>query len=347
MTATIINQIFEEIRQQKAGFSFGKPQRPDAKILSVVLPFLREGYGTRDYITFPETDRVLVFDTGKIDEMRVENDTDDKVFIRSGTLFTGATQTRAAQRSHVIMPHSKGFVPVRCVYASHGITGNAAVKYGGVTPLDTDKKNYNAGYMAKSQGEYWSNVHGSNICMMQCSNTSSFSASVGAVTPGAGSFFYHQQSQPSAGQSAPQPAMDDLAGNFDKFAVDFEKILAKVKRHEHQIGLALITDGGVQTIEWFDHGDSWKAFHDAAIKRLGPDLIREDPKSVFEFKPEVAIEQVNEVLSLPFKTNRIFQHRVSAGTEIEITGLTAKDFVGEVTTVDGDPIHIVLLKKAD
>jgi len=140
--------------------------------------------------------------------------------------------------------------------------------------------------------------------------------------------------------------MDNLAGNFDKFALDFEKILSKVKRHPRQVGLALITDTGVQTIEWFDHTDSWQALHEAAIKRLGTELVREDPKAVFEFKPENAVQMVDEVLALPFKTNRIYLEVPPIGPRVEITGLTAKDFVGEVTTLNDVVIHVVLLKKA-
>ncbi len=341
---TTTNQVLEEIRQQKAGFSFGKPQRPDAKVLTVILPLLRQGFGERSYMTFPETDRVLVFDTGKIDEMRVENPTEENVFIRSGTLFTGATQARAAQRSHVVLPNAKDIVPVRCVHASHGIRSNANVKYGGITPLEADKKNYDAGYIPKSQGAYWDNVHDASAMFMRSSNTSSFSASVGqsAQAPIACSF-HTNPVQPQADYAA----MDNLAANFDKFALDFEKILSKVKRQENQIGLALISDSGVQTVEWFDHADSWKALHDASIKRLGTELIREDPKRVFEYKPEVAIQQVEEVLALPFKTNRIYyNHPRERVTAVEITGLTANEFVGEVTTINGEPIHIVLLKKA-
>jgi len=138
---------------------------------------------------------------------------------------------------------------------------------------------------------------------------------------------------------------DDLVGNFNEFSLHFESLLSKVKRITNQVGLALINQNGVETVEFFDHQLSWKALHECAIKRLGSNIVDPGNASVFEYKPENAIRAVNEVLGMDYKTNRIYHHRPSNGEpEVEITGLTAKEYVGEAVELNGSLVHLVLLK---
>jgi len=365
-------KVLQTVTDQKLGYSFGKPLRVDEKSLAVVLPILRATSLTRQYITFPETEKVLVFDTGKIDEMEAENQTDSNVFIRSGTLFRGSTQERALQRSAVIFPGKKVKLGVRCVHASRGISPNAGVKYGGITPLDFDSANYSHGYAFQDQHTTWSNVLKSttsmNAKMGKQSPTSHMtgamrmaSGPVGAVGA-AGAEGHHSIMYSSLiGSDAAEPPItadlhasaftsakaDDLHSSFTEFAKHFDDILSKVKMVDNQAGLALITHAGVQTIEFFDHNLSWKALHEAAVKRLGSSIVDHGDENVFDYKPEAAIKQVNRVLGIDFKTNLILQHRPSNGEpKIEITGLTGEGYVGEVVELDERVIHLVLLKQA-
>lgn len=347
-------KLLEPVSTSKLGYSFGKPLRVDEKSLAVVLPILRDTSLTRQYITFPETEKVLVFDTGKIDEMEADNQTDQNVFIRSGTLFRGSTQERALQRSAVLFPGKKAMLGVRCVHASRGINPNAGVKYGGITPLDFDAANYSHGYTFKDQGQTWSNVMNSTAAMSAKMGkkqqhgafniTRSHGRIVGQASLCCGISDAGSDMHSSAFTSS---KADDLHSSFNEFAKHFDDILSKVKLVDGQAGLALITHAGVQTIEFFDHRLSWKALHESAVKRLGSSIVDSGDENVFDYKPDAAIKQVNRVLGLDFKTNRIFEHRPNNGEpKVEITGLTASGFVGEAVEVDERLIHLVILKQA-
>lgn len=359
-------KILAHVAESRNGYSFGSPLRVDEKSLSVVLPILRNTTLNRDYITFPETEKVLVFDTGKIDKMEAENQTDQNVFIRSGTLFKGATQERALQRSAVLFPGKRVELSVRCVHASRGIAPGSKVEYGGITPLDFDMQNYSHGYTFKDQGATWANV---------MKSTTDMNKKMGKVTASAGHHtarhsmlrgrvagqgaFYSSSITPdmAADESAPIGAQasaftsgaksDDLHSTFTDFAQHFDDVLSKVKLIENQAGLALITHAGVQTIEFFDHRFSWKALHDSAVKRLGSSIVDTGDSSVFEYKPEAAVGAVNRILARDFKENNIWNSRADNGNpRVEITGLSDEDYVGEAVEVGGRLIHIVLLRLA-
>lgn len=376
-------KVLQTVADQKHGYTYGKPLRVDEKSLAVVLPILRKTSLTRQYITFPETEKVLVFDTGKIDEMEAENQTDSNVFIRSGTLFRGSTQERALQRSAVLFPGKKVKLGVRCVHASRGISPNAGVKYGGITPLDFDASNYSHGYTFADQGHTWSNVLKATSSMNAKMGKPSKAPKVTShlrMASSAGHEGLMLGSAGPVGDSGPAgytgntvyysaspgvtsaetdmsanihasafsgPKADDLHTSFNEFAKHFDDILSKVKLVDDQAGLALITQAGVETVEFFDHHLSWKALHEAAVKRLGSSIVDDGGENVFDYKPEVAVKQVNKVLGIDFKSNLILEHRPSNGEpKIVITGLTGGGYVGEVVELDERVIHLVLLKQA-
>lgn len=379
-------KVLQAVADQKHGYSYGKPLRVDEKSLAVVLPILRVTSLTRQYVSFPETEKVLVFDTGKIDEMEAENQSDQNVFIRSGTLFRGSTQERALQRSAVLFPGKKVKLGVRCVHRSRGISPNAKVEYGGLTTLDFDTSNYAHGYTFKDQGATWSNVLKSTTAMNAKMGKPSDAPNVGSQAqyggylrrsgligasgpeshPGVEGFMpdmssaqnaVYFASAASSGPSVPPvdlhasafsgPKSDDLHASFNEFAKHFDDILSKVKLVDNQAGLALITQNGVETVEFFDHMASWKALHDSAVKRLGSSIVDDGSENVFDYKPEKAIEQVNRVLGIDFKENLILEHRPSNGEpKVVITGLTGGGYVGEVVELDERVIHLVLLKQA-
>jgi hypothetical protein len=141
---------------------------------------------------------------------------------------------------------------------------------------------------------------------------------------------------------------DNLKKNYDEFAKNFDSILSKARLHDNQAGLALITDTGCKTVEVFDLPLSWEAIHKDSVKRMGTELLRgSDNTSVFEYKPENAINAVRKVLAMPFKTNKIYEHKPSNGEpSVLILGLTASQYVGEVVELDGRAIHLVLLEMA-
>lgn len=371
-------EILTPVAQQRHGYKYGQPLRVDKNSLSVVLPITRDTTINRDYVTWPETDKVFIFDTGKIDEMEADNQSEHNVFIRSGTLFKGATQERALQRSALLFPGKKAALAVRCVHASRGISAGSGVKYGGITPLDFDAQNYSHGYTFKDQCSTWSNVKKSTSAMAQKMGkviAASAQSAAGlenalrsrvmrrsshdpGMIGGSSAAFYtsnlaeQEGAEPNVtsdfGSSAFHAAgSDDLHTSFTEFAQHFDDVLSKVKLVENQAGLALITHAGVQTIEFFDHRYSWKALHESAVKRLGSSIVDTGDPSVFEYKPDAAVSAVRKVLALEFKENNIWTHRPSNGEpRVDITGLSADDYVGEAVEVGDRLIHLVLLRLA-
>jgi hypothetical protein len=373
-------KVLSAIAEQRLGYKFGRPQHIGKKSLSVVVPILRTTSLNRQYVSFPETDKVLVFDTGKIDEMEAENTSDENVFVRSGTLFRGETQERALQRSAVLFPHKKSRLNVRCVHATRGINPNAKTGYGGITPLAFDQQVYSKGYTPGDQSSYWASAKstaqkfssmtskgmsagaepkaqpGANPSLRAQTfnaNSSLYALHDDGITWGGGGLIGADSGliggTESVGADAfdAGPGMDNLAAHLDEFSVHFDDLLSKVKCEKDQAGIAILTEKGVETVEFFDHGLSWKALHEAAIKRVGSHLVGHDQEEVFEYKPEHAVKQINRILALDWETNRIYEHKPSNGEpSVLITGLSCDDFVGEAVELGNALIHLVLLKKA-
>jgi len=166
-TSTILQAISEE----SMGFRFGKPERPNESSLACILPILRETSQVRQYITLPETEQVLVFDSGTINKVNLKNASKSNVFIRSGTIFEGkGTQSRAIMRSAVLFPGTEVALDVRCVHQTHGIRTGAEFKYGGITPLSVDSAVYSAGYRPQDQHTTWNAVRHTTAVMQSMAN---------------------------------------------------------------------------------------------------------------------------------------------------------------------------------
>jgi hypothetical protein len=159
----------------------------------------------------------------------------------------------------------------------------------------------------------------------------------------------HLEARRASVRSSPQFEVSEARDNFvaddTEFTANLDELLSKVKLHEHQVGISLITDRGVETIELFEADLSWAALHADSVKRIGTGFITEENESVFEYKPEKAIEQVCRVLALNYESNTIFEHR-AGDQSLVITGLTSATHVGEIVEFGGTVIHLSLLKRA-
>jgi hypothetical protein len=140
-------------------------------------------------------------------------------------------------------------------------------------------------------------------------------------------------------------AWDNFVANDTEFTANLDDVLSKVKLHDHQVGISLITDRGVEMIELFEADLSWAALHEDSVKRIGTELIKEEEEGVFEYNPDKAIEQVCRVLALNYESNTIFEHR-AGDQSLVITGLTSATHVGEIVEFGGTVIHLSLLKRA-
>src|SRR5215469_3019201 len=296
-TSTILQAISEE----SMGFRFGKPERPNELSLACILPILRETSQVRQYITLPETEQVLVFDSGTINKVNLKNASKSNVFVRSGTIFEGkGTQSRAIMRSAVLFPGTEVSLDVRCIHQTHGIRTGAEFKYGGITPLSVDSAVYSAGYRPQDQHTTWNAVRRTTSSMRTMAGTpvSEKAMPTPEVAQRPSSLFSRLRrssaefAAPTTVEAPPQPASvpmppppvlgriafgpadDNLKQNFDEFARSFDAILSKAHLQENQVGLALITDTGCKTIELFDLAASWEAIHKDAVKRMGTELLR-------------------------------------------------------------------------
>jgi hypothetical protein len=376
-TSTILQVISEE----SMGFRFGKPDRPNEQSLACILPILRETSLERQYVTLPETENVLVSDSGTINKINLKNASKKNVFVRSGTIFEGkGTQSRALTRSAVLFPGTEVALDVRCVHQTHGIRGGAEFKYGGITPLEVDSSLYAAGYKPQDQQTMWNAVRHTTSSMRTMAAASepriaeqrpvtpappvrpaTIHRAARESEPGQARFVEDLLSAPSVEPMVPppvSPAMsgatafghgaDNLKQEFDAFARNFDAILSKARLYDNQVGLALITDSGCKTIELFDLSASWEAIHKDAVKRMGTELLRgPDNTQVFEYKPENAVSAVRKVLGLDYKVNPIYEHKPSNGEpHVAIFGLTASRYVGEIVELDGRVIHLTILETA-
>jgi len=86
----------------KFGYKLSDPWKYSEETLGVVVPILRQRAPEREYVTMYEVLKDLgMKDTGRIDQVELQNRTGKAVFVRAGTIFAGATQSRAAQHSGV------------------------------------------------------------------------------------------------------------------------------------------------------------------------------------------------------------------------------------------------------
>jgi hypothetical protein len=361
--------ILEALKDERLGYKFGSPQRLGENALSVILPILRETSAKRQYITYPETDKVSVVDSGSINKMTAASVSSETVFIRSGTIFKGGTQERATVRSAIIFPGAVLDMEVRCVHASKGIKPGTKVSYGGVTPSSFDSANYTAGFTARDQSATWRNVS----AFSQSLNKSAEAPK--AVKPSAfgmrrsrtvsGNFVNpdnispirshglfsmnanatHYNGMRSFDDFTSSAGLDDLHSAQLDFAKNFDDILSKITPVENQAGLALINHNGCQTIETFDVPLSWAALHTDAVKRVGSHATNQDD-NVFEYKPENAVKAVQKVLAEDYTPNLIYEHKPSNGEPyVAIHGLTSKNFVGEVVELDNRVMHLLLVRQ--
>lgn len=348
------------IANEKMGFKFGVPERPDENSLAVVLPITRKTSLQRHYVTLAEAKDVKIADTGSISRMRFTNDGQANVFVRSGTILKGSTQERAITRSAILFPGKSVELECRCVHKTRGIQPNAKVEYGGITPLSFDQSNYDSGFRPYEQQVYWRNAETfthMSVNMMSARLEKSAGPHSRRGQPerrphtrsrsmrGMGGGFQRDSNLAAlmAAQSIPQ--QDDLAANLDDFATSFADLLAKIKLHDNQVGFALISDKGCENVELFDVQQSWKALHDDAVKSVGANTAKTDSNGVFQYKPEKAVAAVKAVLGIGYESKVVYEHRPSNGEpHVAVVGLSNEKYTGEVVEIDGRVMHLLLLR---
>jgi len=324
-----INELLENI-EQGTDFILGTPWRYSDKSMGVVVPILAKEHVSktvRSYITLEEAKEkgIEVKDTGKIDRVVIENSTGSPVFIRAGTILkSNTTQSRAVETSIIILvkkeenKKQKVEVPVRCVFASKGISGGTTFAYGGTVPLEVRS----ALLSKKGQSKTWEAVDYATNYRLQSLRS----------TPG-----FERQMQSS------QVRTDNLSGimeEIDKFTPNLDKILNKVPLFEEQVGAVFMDMKDVVGLEMFDHPKSWEAIHKDVEKRLGESAAKEDQSF---FKPDY-----DKIKPMIYS----FMKKLIDGEKTEVKGkedsstviIKGDGVIGEATMIGDKVIHLVGIK---
>jgi len=348
------------IATEENGFKLGDPWRFSEFSLAAIVPVQRDVLGQRDYRLLSEmTDQVLMRDTGNIDRVSITNKGAYPVLVKAGEVVGGATQARTLVVSQVIMSGENVLADCVCVHASHGIRAGQEVKSRGYSPTRVRRTLYGGysrggsvnrmarssggrreeskiigasfGYSSRLQNDVWAGVKGHSREVADAGD------SLGV---------YFMQAMPDVETPTPsgswRTAADDLAGRINESKEKFEAVLKKVPRLEDQVGMVLLGMGGFDSMESFEHLESWKALVDAFLKsEAGKIGDVSDQNGVFDFKPERAREVIRELLQASFE-EMITVNKMDTSTFL----LESDKLKGEVVTLYDVPIHCTFMKKA-
>lgn len=308
---------------------FGDPWKLSKKAASAVIPILHPKPKARKYKLLQEVeDQVELVDTGGIGKTRVQNHTKENVFVRKGTLLKGATQARGVQVGIIVLPEATQEIPVQCIHASRGIRGGASFKTAGIAPPTVMHS-----FMSRmDQSTTWAAVRQDTFQRRAMSSAPQRSRSTSPI----------DQAQPYPSFSASLRG-DDLVGTLEevnKFKDDIEEALKTIPAdHQDQVGIAIITIDGVEGVELFDHSDSWQAFSKSVSRNYAEILTREAP--LFDLNMDRVIPALRTFL-------KNLEH-ADATMVAEVEGsktyaLKSADIIGEYTTLEGQPIHVIAKK---
>lgn len=135
---------------------------------------------------------------------------------------------------------------------------------------------------------------------------------------------------------------EDLVGRLSEVSERFGEIIKKVPKVQSQVGIALLTIDGLNTLESFDHPGSWQAICDAILKAEA-DKVADvaDQGGVFEFREEKAKGAIRTLLTSKFVESLAIEKNSTTTTLLD-----GGKFTGEVVTLYGAPIHCTFVKKA-
>lgn len=341
----VVSDILLDIAHERNGYSIGEPWRFTQHSLAAVVPLVRVNNApSRAYRLLTERkDDVKVKDTGNIELLQLTNTGEYPVLVKAGEVLVGATQSRTVTVSQIVMAGEKVNVSCACVYSSKGIREGQGMTPGIYSPSGVRREVYRGHYdrqgglsqgYVRDQSRIWSSVNSyarsaadriSNLCMSSAADVGTpVQDFLGTLNP-----TYHTPSE-------------DLAGRISKSQTKYEDILKQVPKTDHQVGMALLAMTGLESLETFEHPDSWEGMR-RAILGAESDKISDftDRNGIFEFRPEKAKDIIRELLSGEFG-EKVALERAHTQTVV----LDSKQFVGEVVTLDDAPIHCAFVRKA-
>ncbi len=214
---------------ERDGWSIGPPWLSDGG-RALLLPILRTETRKRPYVLAQEVAAdVRAKDTGRIDRIRIRNDSGSRIVICPGTVFRGlGTNSRASTVGAAVEPNGIADLEVKCVEAGHPVAAGESLE---LTPTVVPEAVLQA-LLRRDQGRVWAAIRSSTP-------TDGLTADdpIGALADGTGS-----------GRSA-------------------EELIRAVPRLDRQCGAFLIDEDGVEAMEMFDSPESWDAASNAFVQR--------------------------------------------------------------------------------
>lgn len=352
-----LREFLTDVVDSKFGYQLGVPWKYSEETLGVVVPILRQSAPQREYVTMYEVLKDLdMKDTGRIDQVELQNRTGKAVFVRAGTIFAGATQNRAAQHSGIYR-ETKENVPVHCVQQTHGIRGGAEMKFGDIAPMSITMN-----LMAGSQGNVWESVRRYTGCSDDVRHGLDFDSHVSdtgthyAFAPRRGGqsmsrFGSHRLVSQSHTGSNPcgttaGRGSDDLLGHMQKMKEGqamLDDMMQKVPLFDDQVGAIIFNPVGVIAVETFDHPMSWAAIKKEIIEKYGDKIMDKQAEHLFELKPEAILPAFRKFIKgLEKNTEKIIRKDGFSETRV----VMGEGIIGEYTIVKGQPVHVLLIRES-
>ena len=214
---------------------------------AVLLPILSDTTDARRYVLGNEVvDHIRGEDLGRIDRLRIVNDSESRVLLPSGTLFRGVgTQSRAITAGVVVEPRASVDVDVKCIEASQVVVAGASLSF---VPQGAPPAIHQA-LLRRDQGAVWTLVR-----------------SVGL------------------GTSSSSDDLVDLVSDKLQTA-DVRRFLRTIPSRERECGAVVLDERGVVAVEWFDRPEAWKTASDR-FYRQHLSTLRRNPRTAFKVVPD-------------------------------------------------------------
>ena len=302
-----LNEFLMNITNVTSGFSLGEPYRPKSDSIVAIVPITRQIRRQRGYITLSEAgERVSIKDTGRIDEVIVTNNTEKPIFILAAWMLSGETQTRIVTQSVVVLAGEAYKISVACVQRSRGISRDAILRTSGAAPGSVERVFHQRRAQGNIQDEVWDGV------------------------------------EKLREKLSPVDETDNLMDIHDRHKRAEETILRQLPEVPNQVGFFILVQKGVSSLECLDLPDSWRVIGKSLIEKEVEAIsqTKGDFDSIFEYKPQQAYSVLRALLQRQFVVEPVI-----SGPNWETTGISAIDYAGEATIMDGTIIHVSLGRK--
>jgi hypothetical protein len=256
ITAVVIYSQCESSRVPFDAYQISGPY--SFKNLSVFLIHGNDLFASENMLTLEEAvaaKKLVVHETGSVNELSVENLSEQPVYIQSGDIVKGGRQDRTIENDHVIMPKS-GKVPVGSFCVEQGRWrqrgGEASGQFSSSKKQLASRELKLAARAAKSQGEVWNQVEN-----MQQKLSDKLGKSV----------------RNTVSSSSLQLTLEDadLDNKIKEYA---DSISRKIEKEKKTIGLAVAINGQMSTMDIYGNADLFgklrsKLIEAAATEALG------------------------------------------------------------------------------